>query len=54
MKAHPGIRYTGEVVYIYAFDVAYDTARKQIHELLGQPVQQFVVEAGKRSPRLYA
>ena len=51
MKAHPGIRYTGEVVYIYAFDVAYDTARKQIHELLGQPVQQFVVEAGKRSPR---
>ena len=44
-------RYTGEVVYIYAFDVAYDTARKPIQELLGQPVAQFVVDASKRSPR---
>jgi hypothetical protein len=44
-------RYTGEVVYIYAFDVAYDTARKPIHELLGQPVAQFAVDASKRSPR---
>ena len=44
-------RYTGEVVYIYAFDVAYDTARKPISTLLGQPVAQFVVDASKRSPR---
>ena len=44
-------RYTGEVVYIYAFDVAYDTARKPISELLGQPVAQFAVDASKRSPR---
>jgi len=44
-------RYTGEVVYIYAFDVAYDTARKPILELLGQPVAQFAVDASKRSPR---
>jgi hypothetical protein len=44
-------RYAGEVVYIYAFDVAYDTARKPIHELLGQPVAQFAVDASKRSPR---
>lgn len=42
---------TGEVVYIYAFDVAYDTARKPIRELLGQPVTQFAVDAGKRCPR---
>jgi hypothetical protein len=43
--------YHGEVVYIYAFDVAYDTARKPIRELLGQPVAQFAVDASKRSPR---
>ena len=51
MKTSPANRYTGEVVYLYAFDVAYDTARKPIRELLGQPVAQFVVDASKRSPR---
>jgi hypothetical protein len=51
MKTNPASRYHGEVVYIYAFDVAYDTARKPIRELLGQPVAQFVVDASKRSPR---
>ncbi|HEY4416340.1 MAG TPA: hypothetical protein VGO57_11670 [Verrucomicrobiae bacterium] len=44
-------RYVGEVVYLYAFDVAYDTARQPIRELLGQPVAQFAVDASKRSPR---
>jgi hypothetical protein len=44
-------QYTGEVVYIYAFDVAYDMARKPIQELLGQQVAQFAVDASKRSPR---
>src|SRR3974390_1742997 len=44
-------RYTGEVVYIYAFDVAYDMTRQPIRELLGQPVAQFAVDASKRSPR---
>src|SRR5258706_15496183 len=43
--------YTGEVVYIYAFDVAYDMTRQPVRELLGQPVAQFVVDASKRSPR---
>jgi hypothetical protein len=43
--------YVGEVVYIYAFDVAYDMSRTQINELLGQPVAQFAVDASKRSPR---
>jgi hypothetical protein len=43
--------YTGEVVYIYAFDVAYDMTRQSIRQLLGQPVEQFVVDASKRSPR---
>src|ERR1043166_6081692 len=43
--------YTGEVVYIYAFDVAYDMTRQPIRELLGQPVAQFAVDASKRSPK---
>jgi hypothetical protein len=51
MTANPAIRYSGEVVYIYAFDVAYDTSRKPIKELLGQPVAQFAVDTSKRSPR---
>lgn len=51
MSANPAIRYSGEVVYIYAFDVAYDTARKPIRELMGQPVAQFSVDGSKRSPR---
>ncbi len=51
MKTNLQHRYTGAVVYLYAFDVAYDTARKPIRELLGQPVAQFAVDASKRSPR---
>jgi hypothetical protein len=51
MKTNPAARYHGEVVYIYAFDVAYDTARRPIRELLGQPVAQFAVDTSKRSPR---
>jgi len=51
MNANAAVRYTGEVVYIYAFDVAYDTARKPIRELMGQPVAQFAMDSSKRSPR---
>jgi hypothetical protein len=48
----PKVRvYTGEVVYIYAFDVAYDMTRQPVRELLGQPVAEFAVDASKRSPR---
>src|SRR3974390_1124124 len=44
-------RYVGEVVYIYAFDVAYEMVRQPVRELLGQQVAQFAVDASKRSPR---
>ena len=44
-------QYVGEVVYIYAFDVAYDMTRQPVRELLGQPVAQFAVDASKRSPK---
>jgi len=52
-KATPAevTQYTGEVVYLYAFDVAYEFQRRPIPQLLGQPVAQFVVDASKRSPR---
>jgi hypothetical protein len=43
--------YVGDVVYVYAFDVAYDMARQPIRELLGQPVEQFSVDVTKRTPR---
>jgi hypothetical protein len=43
--------YKGEVVYIYAFDVAYEMTRRPVREVLGQPVAQFVVDASKRSPK---
>lgn len=44
-------QYTGEVVYIYAFDVAYELTRPPLRELLGQPVAQFAVDSSKRTPR---
>ena len=34
--------YVGEVVYVFAFDLAYDMSRKPVRELLGQPVAQVV------------
>src|SRR5438046_2972797 len=49
--ASPVNRYVGEVVYIYAFDVAYEMMRLPVRELLGQPVAQFSVDASKRSPK---
>src|SRR5216110_142354 len=44
-------RYCGEVVYIYAFDVAYEMTRQPVRELLGQSVAQFVMDSSKRNPR---
>lgn len=45
------IEYTGEVVYLYAFDLAYEMARKPVERLLGEPLAEFSVGASKRSPR---
>lgn len=44
-------RLRGEIVYMYAFDVAYEMKRELVTTLLGQPVAQFVVDTSKRSPR---
>src|SRR5258705_11472018 len=44
-------RYTGEVVYVYAYDVAYEMSRAPVLELLGQPVKPFEIDKSKRSPK---
>jgi hypothetical protein len=47
-KMHP---YHGEVVYIYAFDLAYDMKRQAIPRILSQPVTEYSIEPDKRSPK---
>ena len=44
-------RYTGEVVYVYAFDVAYELTREPITQLLGQTVVPFAFDSSRRHPR---
>lgn len=44
-------RYVGEVVYMFAFDVAYEMTRHPVRELLGQPVANYVLDSSKRNPR---
>ena len=44
-------RYVGEVVYIYAYDVAYEMRREPVFELMGQKVESFTLGADKRTPR---
>jgi hypothetical protein len=47
----PSGRYRGEVVYLYAFDLAYEMDRRRLDTLLGQPVAEFIVDTSKRAPR---
>lgn len=42
---------SGQVVYMYAFDVAYEMTRQPVRQLLGQQVAEFALGAGKRGPR---
>jgi hypothetical protein len=44
-------RYHGEVVYLYAFDLAYDMNRQPLTEILGRPVQEYSIGPSKRSPK---
>lgn len=43
--------YSGEVVYFFAFDIAYEMRREPIATLLGQPVAEFSLDTTKRAPR---
>lgn len=44
-------RYTGEVVYVYAYDLAYELTREPVTELMGQKVVPFEFDASRRHPR---
>lgn len=44
-------RYLGSVVYMYAYDVAYEMAREAVPSLLGRPVVPYEIDSDKRSPR---
>lgn len=44
------MKYQGEVVYIHAFDVAYEMIQEPGPRLLGEPVVQFVAEISKHHP----
>ncbi|HEX2748073.1 MAG TPA: hypothetical protein VHM91_08750 [Verrucomicrobiales bacterium] len=41
----------GEVVYFYAFDIAYDMRRTGLEKLLGSPLEPYQIHARKRGPR---
>jgi len=41
----------GEVVYIRAFDLAYDMKRQRIGQLLGQTVHDYVIGPSKPGPK---
>jgi len=41
----------GEVIYIRAFDIAYDMKRQRIPEILGQKAQQYLVGPSKPGPK---
>ncbi len=44
-------RYTGEVVYVYAYDVAYELTREPVDQLLGQKPVAFEFDSSRRHPR---
>jgi hypothetical protein len=44
-------RYRGEVVYMYAYDVAYEMTREPVEYLLGQRTEPYEFGPSKRSPR---
>ncbi len=44
-------KYTGEVVYIFAFDIAYELQVSKIKKLFEQPIAEFGLDISKRSPK---
>ncbi|MGD0571568.1 MAG: hypothetical protein ABSB11_00950 [Sedimentisphaerales bacterium] len=43
--------YRGEVVYIYAYDIAYDIKNEPVEKILNQPTKDYLVGPSKRIPR---
>lgn len=47
----PPARLKGEVVYLYAFDIAYEMHREPVREILGQPVARFSMDVSRPGPK---
>jgi hypothetical protein len=43
--------YRGEVVYVYAYDIAYDIKNEPVEKVLGQPTKDYLVGPSKRIPK---
>jgi hypothetical protein len=43
--------YRGEVVYIYAYDIAYDIKNEPVEKILNQPTRDYLVSPSKRIPK---
>jgi hypothetical protein len=50
-KVDGGLPYRGEVVYIYAYDIAYDIKKEPVEKILTQPTRDYLVGPSKRIPR---
>ena len=46
-----GLPYRGEVVYIYAYDIAYDIKNEPVEKILGQPTKDYLISPSKRIPK---
>ncbi len=51
LQAKKTKKYTGEVVYIFAFDIAYELQVSKIKKLFEQPIAEFGLDISKRSPK---
>lgn len=51
VQQHAKKKYTGEVVFIYAFDLAYEIERNKLKHVLGYPVAEFAFDISRRSPK---
>ncbi len=50
-EGRQGLPYRGEVVYIYAYDIAYDIKNEPVEKVLTQPTKDYLVGPSKRIPR---
>lgn len=44
-------RYVGEVVYLFAYDIAYEMGREPVEKLFGLPLTPYRFDASRRNPR---
>ena len=43
--------YRGEVIYIYAYDIAYDIKNEPVEKILNQPTKDYLISPSKRIPK---